>query len=463
VARLMLLFAVFLHCGVLAAQQNSAPPEGNATPDTGLTILDPLPVRNQIPLLDNRFRIDDGVDSITLVFFRRQGTASVVLVRPDGSKVFYNTAEQHDMRWHDAATYDLIEINNPMPGPWQAVGRILPESRILVLTDIQLQVDPLPTSLMVGETFKLTARLMDGEQVVNARDFREILTLQVLFISTNNKEQDSYGRGLAEVAVFRDDGRGYDASARDGVFTGEINLTFGAGEWIPRYVLKTPLYSRELEQPPVVIAPAPVQLVFQEATKAELPHKLSFQAAAAGIDLGSLLFQGVVRYPDGDMLPFALTDPAEAKELTIANKGAGSYLVDVSVFGQMQDGREFVLNLPQERFLVMLQAQAAPALAEPPTELQQPVTSIIKQPEPVPFPWSLVILSNVLILGLGALTIWLVMSGRGFGSLLFWRKNNAPAAGAVTPDLARNQAANSMKPTQTKEKDDILDLSLPDD
>ncbi|OZB36012.1 MAG: TIGR03503 family protein, partial [Alishewanella sp. 34-51-39] len=172
-ARLILLFAAVLLSGTVAAQQGTATPAAQAKSDTGLTILDQLPVRNQIPLLDNRFRIDDGVDSITLVFFRRQGTASVVLVRPDGSKVFYNTAKDHNMRWHDAATYDLIEINNPMPGPWQAVGRILPESRILVLTDIQLQVDPLPPALMVGETFKLTARLMDGDQVVNARDFRE--------------------------------------------------------------------------------------------------------------------------------------------------------------------------------------------------------------------------------------------------------------------------------------------------
>lgn len=462
-ARLILLFAAVLLSGTVAAQQGTATPAAQAKSDTGLTILDQLPVRNQIPLLDNRFRIDDGVDSITLVFFRRQGTASVVLVRPDGSKVFYNTAKDHNMRWHDAATYDLIEINNPMPGPWQAVGRILPESRILVLTDIQLQVDPLPPALMVGETFKLTARLMDGDQVVNARDFREILTLQVLFISTNNKEQDNYGRGLAEVASFRDDGRGYDASARDGIFTGEINLTFGAGEWIPRYVLKTPLYSRELEQPPVIIAPAPVQLVFEQATKADSLHQLSFQAVSAEVNLNSLLFQGVVRYPDGEMLQFSLTDPAEAKVLAVANKGAGSYLVDVSVFGQMQDGREFVLNLPQERFLVMLQAQEAPALSELPPELQQPVTPVIDQPEPEPFPWGLVILSNLLILGLGAIAIWLVITGRGFSALLFWRKKNVPAAAKAMPGATKSNAASSAKPTQSKEKDDILDLSLPDD
>ena len=188
-ARLVLCLFLSLLLPVQAQDDNTPKRD-----EPGLTILEQLPTHNQIPLLNNRFRIDDGVKSITLVFFRRPGTASIVLVRPDGSKVFYNTAKQHNMRWHDAATYDLIEINEPMPGPWQAVGRILPESRILVLTDVELKVDPLPEALMVGETFKLTARLMDGESVVNARDFSEILTLQVLFISTNNREFDNFGR-----------------------------------------------------------------------------------------------------------------------------------------------------------------------------------------------------------------------------------------------------------------------------
>ena len=43
---------------------------------------------NEIPLLDNRFRIDHDVDKITLLFFRRQGSPAVVLVRPDGSKIY---------------------------------------------------------------------------------------------------------------------------------------------------------------------------------------------------------------------------------------------------------------------------------------------------------------------------------------------------------------------------------------
>ena len=40
---------------------------------------------SDIPLLDNRFRIDYGVKEITFIIKRKPGTPSVILVRPDGN------------------------------------------------------------------------------------------------------------------------------------------------------------------------------------------------------------------------------------------------------------------------------------------------------------------------------------------------------------------------------------------
>jgi len=447
-----LFISLLCWLGVVSAQEPA---------QSGFTMLEDLPVGNQIPLLDNRFRIDDGIESITMVLFRRPGTASIVLVRPDGSKIFYNTAKQHDIRWHDAPTYDLIEITKPMPGPWQAIGRILPESKILVLTEVELKVDPLPEPMMVGETFKLTARLLDGESSVDAREFKDILTLQVLFISTNNKDYENFGRGIIEVATFRDDGRGYDASARDGIFTGEINLSFGAGEWTPKYIVKTPLYTREIEQAPVVIAPAPVSLQVIAAASEQATHLVRFKPASELVDTTSLLFQGHVRYPDGEMLPFALTEPGQAMEFTMENRGPGSYILNVGVFGQMLDGREFVLNLPEERFLVTVQAKDAPALLELPEELAATL-ELPPEAESVTasFPWLWVILINMLILFTGAAAIWLVLTGRNLSVLLFWRKKKAVA---VAPTSSQTTNAEPKKAQKNNDPDDILDLSLPDD
>ncbi|KKO44193.1 hypothetical protein WG68_16810 [Arsukibacterium ikkense] len=464
----LLLLSALLWPALTQAQDTAAPAasaELTTAEEEGFALLADLPTKNQIPLFDNRFRIDSDVDTITLLLFRRPGSASVVLVRPDGSKLYFNTAEQNQIRWHDAATYDLIEINNPMPGPWQAIGRLLPESRIMVLTDIKLDVDPLPDNLMVGETVKVTARLLNGGAAINARDFREVLTLEVIFISTNNADYDNFGRGIIQVATFRDDGRGFDERARDGVFTGEFKLDFVAGEWTPKYIVRTALYTREVEHSPLILKPAPVNPEVVMATTETDKHRIIFNITEPMVDATSLLIQGRVRYPDGSIDQFALnTLTAADKSLLLENKGFGSYIMESAVFGNWQDGREFMLTLPELSFVVNQQTFAAPELEKLPEQLL--AEQIAAQPEPEPeFPWGLVIGINLFILVSGSIAIWWVMSGKKLNALLFWRKA-APVSDnkAATPaGNATKSASSQTKAQKNNDLDDILDLSLPDD
>ncbi|WP_372626727.1 TIGR03503 family protein [Arsukibacterium sp.] len=443
----------------------------SAAPDSALTdgfaLLDDLPTKNQIPFFENRFRIDSEVDTITLLMFRRPGSASVVLVRPDGSKLHFNTAEENKVRWHDAANYDLIEIDNPMPGPWQAIGRILPESRVMVLTDIKLDVDPLPDNLMVGETVKVTARILNGGAAINAREFSEVLMLEVIFISTNNADYDNFGRGIIQVATFRDDGRGFDERARDGVFTGEFKLDFVAGQWTPKYMVRTALYTRELEQDPLILKPAPITPQVELAATDTEPHQVVFKLTEQGVVADSLLIQGRIRYPDGNIDPFALNaqDNPDAT-LQVLNKGFGSYILETAVFGNWQNGREFMLTMPELSFVVNQQTFAAPELEQLPEQLL--AERAAEQSEPIPeFPWGLVIGINLFILIAGSLAIWLIMSGKKPAALLFWRKSSASTTGAAKPaKAAGNSTKKATLPTKAQKNndlDDILDLSLPDD
>lgn len=441
--------------------------------ESGFTLLNDLPTKNQIPLFDNRFRIDDKVDEITLLLFRRRGSASVVLVKPDGSKIHFNTAEAQQIRWHDAKSYDLIQIKNPMPGPWQAIGRLLPESRIMLLSDIQLDVEPLPASMMVGETVKITARLTNGDKPITARDFNEVLALEVIFVSTNNADYDNFGRGVVQVAQFRDDGKGYDERSRDGVFTGEFQLKFVAGEWIPKYVVRTPLYTREVEQAPVVLRPVPivadittaVTLTDDNPQQQAMPHQVVFRVTDYSVNASSVLLQGRIRYPSGEIESFALNEPGTtARELKLHNRGHGSYILEVAAYGEMQDGREFMLNLPEISFVVNRPVLEAPVLAVLPQKMKDEMAAELAEPVPE-FPWGMVIGANLFILFSGGFAIWFVMSDKTLADFKFWRKKvskvhtvNAPVEkNKLTADKSSSNAQKN------NDMDDILDLTLPDD
>jgi uncharacterized protein (TIGR03503 family) len=476
VAKLIVVLCLLLCSLSTVAQSNSAPTATTAEAaepiNSGFELLADLPTKNQIPFFDNRFRVDENVDEITMLLFRVRGSASVVLVRPDGSKIYFRTAEQHNVRWHDDSSYDLIQIKNPMPGPWQAIGRLLPESRIMLLTDIQLAVDPLPHDLMVGETVKVTARLTNGGEPINAKDFRDVLSLDVILVSTNNADYDNFGRGVVQVASFRDDGKGYDERARDGVFTGEFQLRFVAGEWIPKYMVRTPLYTREVEQLPIMLKAAPIVADITASPVPEdgdpnvqaMPHQVVFRIDDDSVNKSSLLLQGRVRYPSGEVEEFALNEPGiTPRQLQLHNRGHGSYILEVSAFGAMQNGREFMLNLPEISFVVHRPVVKAKVLEELPQNIQDEIAAEQTEPEP-DFPWGLVIVVNILILGGGGVAIWLVMADKKLTDLMFWRKKAAVAmAGKPAAKNSIKTGKNGGGAQKSDDMDDILDLTLPDD
>lgn len=454
----------------------------------GLTELPPVSASNQIPLLDNRFRIDEAVEEITLIFFRKKGSPSVVLVKPDGSKVYARTAKAQQMEWHDDKTYDLIKMKKPTPGPWQAVGEILPESRIMVLTDIDLVVDPLPTDMMAGETLKVTARLTNNGQLIDARDFRDVLQLDVLLISTQKEQYDNFNQTVLEFTSFRDDGKNYDERARDAIFTGEFKLDMPAGEWIPKYIVKTPLYTRELLQDPVVIARAPVKTEVVESFTEADKHQLSYLVAADMVQGDSIALQGRIRFPNGEVQSYTIGEqPGVKRTLGIANAGIGTYRVENTMFGKTAAGRDFVMSLPEVTFAAVGQKVAVPEIAAVPAAATDgksasqvtlvkdksagSVSALAEQAaEPEPFPLGLVIGVNLLILLLGGGFILVLMNEQAKTMLtmilaklnpkLLLKSKNASATEIKMPPAATENSATAQK---NGKRDEILDLSLPDD
>ncbi|TDF42460.1 TIGR03503 family protein [Alteromonadaceae bacterium M269] len=308
---------------------------------------------NSIRLLQNRFRIDHEVSEITMVFFRRFGSAPVVLVRPNGSKIFQGDADDDKVTWFDSATFDMIKIKNPVPGPWQAVGQILPESRVMVVSEIKLHVEPLPTLLFSGEILKQTATLSNGGEVIDTRQFSDVVQLRMQFVSTNNPDFNNFGSQTQDIATFTDNGLGMDERPLDGVYTGQYNLRIPEGEWRALFTVDTPMFSREQMGDPLRLFPNPVTLTVEKAEEGEGYHRLMIDADRENVDITSLLIDGKVTYPNGDVQNFSLSEQTDqARVHQVINYEYGIFRAKVTVFGKTQDGRDFILDVPEFTFLV---------------------------------------------------------------------------------------------------------------
>lgn len=309
---------------------------------------------NQIAYFDNRFRIDAELDEITLLFYRVRGSRPIILVRPDGSKIRVNNIDHDTVRWHDDSTFDLIKIKKPMPGPWQAIGDILPESQIMVMSDVKMEVDPLPEMVLSGETLKVVGKLYNGDEPINTPHFRNVVTLDVHFYSTNNADYENFGADALKLTSFRDDGRDLDEYAADGLFTGEFRLDFAAGEWQPVFIIKLPMASRELRQKPLVLHKSPITITVETSENENIPHSLTLSIDPTYVDPNSLIFQGKITFPDKQVESFSIMDDQQGKTRVtdILNTEPGIYRVNINAFGKTTLGREFRLAIPEYSFNV---------------------------------------------------------------------------------------------------------------
>lgn len=314
-------------------------------------------ITNQIPYFDNRFRLDAKLEEITLLFYRTSGSAPIILVRPDGSKLKIENHDSKQVEWFDDRTFDMIKIKKPMPGPWQVIGNVLPNSKIMVVTDIRLEVEPLPQVILAGETLKIQATLHNGKMAIDQPAFRYVVDLNVDFYSTNNSDYDNFGADAVNLTSFRDDGRELDEYSGDGLFTGEFELKIAAGEWEPVYSVKLPMAERKLAQKPIKLRSSPVTIA-SEVTLDELSHHQVFlKIDDTYVKPESMVFQGKITFPDKQVEPFSIMEGeggenVKERIIKFGYTEPGVHRLNINGFGETINGREFRLVLHEYAFNV---------------------------------------------------------------------------------------------------------------
>ncbi len=310
-------------------------------------------ITNQIPYFDNRFRIDEELEEVTFLFYRRSGTQPVILVRPDGSKLKINSVQKDKVQWFDDRTFDMIKIKSPMVGPWQVIGQVEPNSKIMIVSEIKLEVTPLPNIILQGETLKMEGRLFNGEMAIDNPSFNDVLVLDVDFFSTNNSAYDNFGAEPVKLTSFRDDGRDLDEHANDSLFTGEFELDFAPGEWEPIYIVKMPMATRELRQTPVVVEKNPISISVETTQDENGVHVVTFAIDDSFVKADSILIQGKVTFPDRQVEPFSVMEGKGISRIhNIGFTEPGVHRIKIGVFGETLHGREFRATLPEFSFNV---------------------------------------------------------------------------------------------------------------
>jgi uncharacterized protein (TIGR03503 family) len=114
----------------------------------------------RVPLAGSRFSIDASVEEFTVLVFFENGRKRVRLVNPAGDKWGPADAVQ-GVSWIVNDQFALVTVSSPTPGDWQVQAPKDTSARVSVISDLQIQVDPVPSSMPAGRQAELGIRLME--------------------------------------------------------------------------------------------------------------------------------------------------------------------------------------------------------------------------------------------------------------------------------------------------------------
>ncbi|UUM29948.1 TIGR03503 family protein [Vibrio japonicus] len=319
---------------------------------------------SSMSLIDNRFRVDPSIQQITFVIYREENSQPTVLVRPDGKK-YYAWRSPDNVRWYQEPSMDIISIDNPMPGPWQAVGKVTPKNNIKLISHLKLSSDVLPTRLFQGESLKFTARLTSDDKPLVLRDFIDRVKLNVTFTKyveneeTLNKEAKPLPMTIGE---FADDGLELDEVAGDGVFTVSLPISSAPGKYRVRITSGNGIFLRAQEQE-VLVYPTPMEITFIQSRADTEPHRVVVSGEQGMIAPGSIAAFVEHKDPKGNVVNVQGSAGQESNklELTIPyTQLLGNYAWTGGIFAtELGSGRPLTFTMDERTYSVVEEVDIA--------------------------------------------------------------------------------------------------------
>lgn len=133
--------------------------------------------RDSLPLAGNRFAVDASIKEFSVLVFKKSGAAPTLLWSPGGGKLGKQSASGN-VSWLESANYDLITVREPQAGEWRLEAEVDPDNRVMIVTDLKLQLGELPNFLTEKQGLTVKAHFTDGGQLIDRADFLAMLTLQ---------------------------------------------------------------------------------------------------------------------------------------------------------------------------------------------------------------------------------------------------------------------------------------------
>ncbi|MCP4490535.1 MAG: VWA domain-containing protein [Gammaproteobacteria bacterium] len=141
-----------------------------------------------VSLQNNQFTIDSEISEMTLLVFRIPGSKPTRLFTPRKSSI--SAERPGNSTWRSDSGYDLITVKKPSTGVWSIDADIDPDSRVMVVTNLKLDVSGLPVYVTPNEKLKLSTALFNKGKQISKNSFLRFVDFKLLHQDLDGKKNE---------------------------------------------------------------------------------------------------------------------------------------------------------------------------------------------------------------------------------------------------------------------------------
>ncbi len=155
-----------------------------------LKIFDQAVPAERVPLENNGFLVDASIKEFTALIFRKPGEDRTIIESPEG-KQYSATNPADGINWYRTDAYDLITADVPKPGQWKIKTEIAPQSRITVVSNLQLVMEPLKNNIHSKDILNLTYSFQENGKTITDQTFLSLLEANAIVAKEKTEENTS--------------------------------------------------------------------------------------------------------------------------------------------------------------------------------------------------------------------------------------------------------------------------------
>lgn len=328
-----------------------------------LKIFEQSAARDSLPLTNNQFKVDASIEEMTLLVFKKATNDKTRLMMPN-KEFIENNSGNEAVRWFSTDGYDLITIQNPQSGDWQIDADIDPDNRVMVVSNLKLDVSDVPNNLLAGEAIDYQISLLEEGKKITKTDFLDLVKAQLIQTKQGN---------TTRLAMFYDSGKHqFKQNFFTDSFEGVLDLTLE---------VKSPTFERKRNHA-VNIYGSPLIHKVEMSENTEQPHLLNFTIREDIVKPESLMVNATITLPDGKKEYLTIEDLSQPIAIKTIKKG-GDYSIGLDIKGDSILGRAFSVSPAPIKFTALSLVDENIVKEEPKTEPIEEKTEKDKVETPV--------------------------------------------------------------------------------